>query len=93
MKENKVKVVVRKSNGLGTAGFVMSLIGLVFCWVPVFGVVFIGLGAVFSALGLIVGIVGRKPKGLSFAGLVIVGLFVVLALTLLQGIVDVFNMI
>lgn len=33
----------RKSNGLGTAGFVLVLIGISLCWIPVVGQIFIGV--------------------------------------------------
>ena len=36
----------RSTNGLGTAGFILALLGLIFNWVP-------GLGWVLWALGLI----------------------------------------
>ncbi len=54
-----------RSNGLGTAGFVLALLGLIFSWVP-------GLGWVLWLLGLIFSFVGifRTPRGLAIAGLV-----------------------
>ena len=56
----------KKSNGVGTAGFVLAIIGLFFGWVP-------ALGWIIWILGLILSFVGvfRKPKGLAIAGLVI----------------------
>lgn len=54
------------SNGIGTAGFVMALIGLFLSWVPVLGWIIWFLGVVFSFVGVF-----RTPKGLSIAGLVI----------------------
>lgn len=55
----------KRSNGLGTAGFVLALLGLIFSWVP-------GLGWVLWLLGLIFSFVGifRAPRGLAIAGLV-----------------------
>lgn len=55
-----------RSNGIGTAGFVLAVIALFLSWIPVFGWVLWFLGFIFS----FVGVLGR-PKGLSFTGLVI----------------------
>lgn len=53
-------------NGLGTAGFVISLISAIFCWVP-------GVNFFVWLVGLILSLVGvfRKPRGLAITGLVI----------------------
>ena len=49
-----------KENGFGLAGFIVSIAGLVLCGVPsIFGVV-------LSMIGL-----GKEPKGLAIAGLII----------------------
>tara|TARA_B110000483_G_scaffold184918_1_gene218731 strand:+ start:185 stop:487 length:303 start_codon:yes stop_codon:yes gene_type:complete len=55
-----------KSNGIGTAGFVLALIALFLGWVPI-------LGWIIWLLGLILSLVGvfKTPKGLSIAGLII----------------------
>lgn len=53
-------------NGMGTAGFVLSLLGLLFCWVPFLNILLWILGLIFSIIG-----VTRKPKGLSIAGIVL----------------------
>lgn len=55
-----------KKNGLGTAGFVFALIGLVTSWVPVLGWIMWLLGAILSVAGIF-----RSPKGLAVAGTVI----------------------
>ncbi len=57
---------VPQKNGMGTAGFVLSLIGLLFCWVPFLNILLWILGLVFSIIG-----VTRQPKGLSIAGIVL----------------------
>lgn len=63
---NVINVVEKKGNGVGTAGFVIALIGLIFCWVPV-------LDWLLWLLGLILSIVGvfKTPRGLAIAGIVI----------------------
>ena len=40
--------IERRTNGLGTAGFVLSLITFIFGWVPVFGWIIWILGLIFS---------------------------------------------
>lgn len=70
------------SNGLGTAGFVVGLIGLLFSFIPVVGVVawpLVILGIIFSAIGLNKAVKGRATnKGLAIAGLTlsIIGLVI-----------------
>lgn len=81
MEETTVEkvVVVEKApgNGLGTAGFVLALLGLVFCWVPVLDWILWILGVIFSLIGVF-----RPRKGLAIAGLVIsfIGLIVMVVL-------------
>ena len=72
MEQNKYS----KKNGIGTAGFVLALIGLILCWVPVLNWILWILGVVFSIIGVF-----KKPKGLSIAGLVIsfIGIIVILS--------------
>ena len=64
---------VPKSNGMGTAGFVLALLALFLGWVPVVGWILWVLGLIFSCVGVF-----RTPKGLAIAGLlgVILLLFV-----------------
>src|SRR3954453_21223854 len=40
------------SNGLGVAGFVTGLVGLVLCWVPWFGMLLGLVGIVLSGIGI-----------------------------------------
>jgi Mycobacterium membrane protein len=69
-------------NGLGTAGFVLGLVGLLFSFVPFIGVVawpLVILGLVFSAIGFARARSGRATNlGLSVAGAVlsVVGLVI-----------------
>jgi hypothetical protein len=55
--------VTAQRSGLAVAGFVCGLVGLVFCWVPVFGLALAILGVVFGVLG--------RRHGLGIAGLVL----------------------
>lgn len=56
----------RKSNGLGTAGFVLALLALLGCWVPVLNWILWLLGFIFSFIGIF-----KSPHGLAIAGLCI----------------------
>jgi hypothetical protein len=63
-----------QNNPMGVAGFVLSLITTVIGWVPYVGWLIWLLAVVFSAIGM-----GKKPRGLAVAGLIIsVGLPVLL---------------
>lgn len=66
---------VSRSNGLGTAGFVLALIALFLGWIPVIGWIVWLLGLIFSACGMF-----KAPRGLAIAGLVISLLGVILLL-------------
>lgn len=78
--ENKVNqaaqqpVVVKTGNGMGVAGFVLALLGLIFCWVPVIDWILWLLGVIFSVIGMF-----KPKKGLAIAGLVIsfIGILVI----------------
>ena len=76
MAEENVNVVVEvKRNGIGTAGFILALLGLIFSWVPVLDYILWFLGALFSFIGVF-----KKPRGLAIAGLIIsfIGIIVIL---------------
>lgn len=66
---------------MGTAGFVLALLGLVFSWVPVLGWILWLLGLIFSFVGVF-----RQPKGLSIAGLVISCLGLIVLIILLAAV-------
>ena len=76
------------TNGLGVAGFVTALCGLVLFWVPVLGVLLAGVGIVLSAVGLSQVKKTGGPTGLAVAGLVL-GILGVLAFLLLIVVVAV----
>ena len=59
-----------KKNGIGVAGFVLALIGAIFCWLPILNWICLTLGFIFSLIGVF-----KKPKGLAIAGLIISGIF------------------
>jgi MmpS family membrane protein len=72
----------KPSNGLGLAGFIVGLIGLLLSFIPIIGMVawpLVILGIVFSAVGIAKASKGRATnKGLSIAGLIVsvIGLIV-----------------
>jgi hypothetical protein len=70
-----VQQIGSPSNGLGTAGFVLGLLGFLTSWAGVGGVIgFFGL--IFSFAGLF-----KSPRGLAIAGLILslLGIFIALA--------------
>lgn len=65
---NTTTVVVEggHSNSMGTAGFIIALLGLVFCWIPIVNLILWLLGLIFSVVGLF-----KSPRGMAIAGLVL----------------------
>ncbi|MDR1340260.1 MAG: hypothetical protein LBK58_09450 [Prevotellaceae bacterium] len=63
---NPVIIIRDRSNGVGTAGFVFALLGVVFCWAPI-------LNWILCITGLVLSINGcdKEPKALATAGVVI----------------------
>lgn len=72
----------RKSNGIGTAGFVLSLVALFLCWIPVLDWILWLLGLIFSAIGVF-----RVPRGLAIAGLCISLLGLIILIVLIGSLV------
>lgn len=56
----------RKSNGLGTAGFILAVLSVFIGWIPLIGWLVWILGAIFSFIGLF-----HQPRGLAIAGVII----------------------
>jgi len=71
-----IQQVVQKSNGIGTAGFVLALLGLFLGWIPFLGWLLWILGVIFSFVGIF-----SSPKGLSIAGLIISFIGIILIMT------------
>lgn len=74
---NRPAYIERRTNGLGTAGFVLSILTIVLGWLPVFGWCTWALGLIFSFIGMF-----KAPRGLAIAGFVIslLGLIMILFL-------------
>ncbi len=77
-------LVAQPSNGLGVAGFVTGLLGLLMCWVPGVGIVLGSLGVVLGGVGMSAGRKNGTGTGLALTGLILgivslVPAFIVLA--------------
>lgn len=68
--QQPVFVQAPPSNGIGIAGFVTGLLGLILCWVPWLGVLLAGVGIVLSGIGISTGKKKGASTGLAIAGLV-----------------------
>ena len=75
-------IIQKKGNGLGTAGFVLSLTGLILCWVAILGFILWLLGAIFSVIGVF-----KAPRGLAIAGCIISGILIILFATALATVI------
>ena len=78
--------VVKAKNGLGLAGFIIALVGLVFCWVPILGHLLWPIALTLSIIGLILGIVKKRKLGLAIAGIIISGASVIVAVLISMSI-------
>jgi hypothetical protein len=58
------------TNGIGVAGFVTGLLGLVLCWVPWLGILLAIVGTALSGVGIAQGKKKGQSVGLAIAGLV-----------------------
>lgn len=76
MEDGKNKVITAK-NTLGTAGFILALIGLFTGWIPFLGWAVWILGAVFSIIGIF-----KTPKGLAIAGTAISAVGVIILIVI-----------
>jgi len=75
-----VQQIAQKSNSIGTAGFVLAVIGLFLSWIPFLGWIIWFLGLLFSFIGVF-----RTPRGLSIAGLIIslIGIVILVGIIIL----------
>ena len=60
------QVEPQSSNGIGIAGFVISLVCIFLCWIPILNFIVWLPGMILSLIGIF-----KKPRGLAIAGLVI----------------------
>jgi hypothetical protein len=71
----------KKSNGVGTSGFVLALLALFLGWIPILGWIMWVLGLILSFVGIF-----KQPRGLAIAGLVISLIGIILLLTVFGAI-------
>lgn len=71
----------KQSNGVGTAGFVISLISLFLGWIPIIGWLMWTTGLILSFIGVF-----KSPRGLAITGLFISLLGIILLLLFFAGI-------
>jgi hypothetical protein len=71
----------KKSNGVGTSGFVLAILALFLGWIPILGWVMWVLGLILSFVGIF-----KEPRGLAIAGLVISLIGIILLLTVFGAI-------
>lgn len=72
-----------QSNGIAIAGFVLLIVSLVFCWMPLLGLLFWVLGALFCIIGLF-----REPKGFAIAGVILIIIDGIVSFYILDAIAD-----
>lgn len=65
---NSTTVIVqgKRSNGIGTAGFIFAILAFFVCWVPIVDIIVWFLGALFSFIGLF-----KAPRGLAITGFIL----------------------
>lgn len=81
----------RGANGLGIAGFILGIIGLIFSWIPAINVVALVvaiLGGVLSLIGIITGIVARKRLGLAITGFILCDFAILVATVVIETILQ-----
>ncbi|WP_083580581.1 zinc ribbon domain-containing protein [Bacteroides ilei] len=76
----------KKSNGAGTAGFVLSILGFVFSWVPFLGWILWLLGLIFSFVGVL-----KAPRGLAIAGLCITFISLIILIVFVGALAAIFT--
>ena len=70
----------RETNGLGLAGFIASITGLILCWVPVLCWLLLIPAFLMSFIGQF-----RKPRTLAIIGAIISGVLIFIKLLLKVG--------
>lgn len=76
---NRTTVIVQanKSNGMGTAGFIFAILGIIVSWAPGVNFVIWFLGFLFSFIGLF-----KSPRGMAITGFIlsIIGILIIIAI-------------
>ena len=78
-----------QSNGMGIAGFVTGLIGLLLSWlIPIGGILLGALGIILGGVGVSQGRKAGGRTGLATAGIVLGALAVIVAIVVVAAVVD-----
>ncbi len=78
-----------QSNGMGVAGFVTGLVGLLLSWlIPIGGIVLGALGIILGGVGVSQGRRTGSRTGLATAGIVLGALAVIVAIVVVAAVVD-----
>ena len=77
------EVIEKKKNGMGVAGFVLALCGMIFSWVPVLNWILWALGLLFSIIGVCK---KNAKKGLAITGLILSCIDIIIIIILLAAI-------
>ena len=64
--QQQIVYIERKSNGIGTAGFIFAILALLVSWAPRVGWIIWFLGFLFSFIGVF-----KSPRGLAITGFLI----------------------
>ena len=78
----------KRSNGIGTAGFILALLGVIFSWTPILNWILWIIGLILSFVGVF-----KKPKGLAIAGLCLSLLDIILIIAVIGTIGTLFSLI
>jgi len=81
--QQPIVIIQNKSNGCGTAGFVIALLALFLSWIPVAGWILWFLGLLLSFIGLF-----KSPRGLAITGFIL-SIIDLIVLILLIGVIGV----
>jgi len=75
-----------QKNGIGIAGFVMSITGLILCWVPIIKWLLLVPAFLLSFIGMF-----KKPRALAIIGTIISGLVILIIVIIKASIVNAFT--
>jgi hypothetical protein len=76
----------RGKNGLGLAGFIIAIIGAVFSWVPVLGIILVVVAFILCLIALIIGIAKKKNIIFAIIGLVLTVGGLIVSIIIMVGI-------
>lgn len=78
----------KSSNGVGIAGFILALLGVIFSWIPILNWILWIIGLILSFAGVF-----KKPKGLAIAGLCLSLLGIILIIAVIGTIGALFSFV